>query len=140
MISTIQNFTKTSINQNPAIMYLKALNDIIESGKCILVPKDAEETNSGKIIIGYYDEQYYYLIAGEAYNQVVLYWKKSGISFPVKSDTVNKNLEQIGVLKTTKEGKQTRRTTKVYIKFTKDVKRYLKLEISQMKNILNNIG
>lgn len=121
-------------------MYLKALNDIIESGKCILVPKDAEETNSGKIIIGYYDEQYYYLIAGEAYNQVVLYWKKSGISFPVKSDTVNKNLEQIGVLKTTKEGKQTRRTTKVYIKFTKDVKRYLKLEISQMKNILNNIG
>lgn len=49
-----------NIKEEPAIMYLTAIQELITSNKCKLLKKDDSASNKSKSI-GYYDEEKYYL-------------------------------------------------------------------------------
>ena len=132
---TIKLHEQSTTNQDPAILYLMAIQELILSKRCKVVDKNENKNENN--IIGYKDDEYYYLIPGVAYNNVVEFWKKQNIEFPVGSDRVNKALDELKIIKTSLEGNTIKRTIKVTINGER--KRYLTIHRSSMENILNNI-
>ena len=132
---TIKLHEQSTVKQDPAILYLLAIQELILSKKCKLIEKN--KTNNEKSIIGYKDEDYYYLIPNLAYSNVIEFWKRQNIDFPVTSDRVNKALDELKVIKTSPEGNSIKRTVKASINGER--KRYLIIYRDVMDNILNNI-
>ena len=127
---------QSTTNQDPAILYLIAIQELILSKRCKVLDKN-ENKNENSNIIGYKDDDYYYLIPGVAYNNVIEFWKRQNIEFPVSSDRVNKALDELKIIKTSLEGNTIKRTVKNSINGER--KRYLTIYRRAMENILNNI-
>ena len=127
---------QSTTNQDPAILYLMAIQELILSKKYKVLDKNENKNENGNII-GYKDDEYYYLIPGLAYNSVIEFWKRQNIEFPVSSDRVNKALDELKIIKTSLEGNTIKRTIKVTINGER--KRYLTIHRNSMENILNNI-
>lgn len=117
IIRLIQEHERRTLNEDPAMMYLTAIKELIESG-AVKVSR-IDEKNADKKIIGYQDNEKYYLIPKTAYVEITKFWKGQGIEFPVKEGATNKALEKINAIECTREtnnGKEVvRRTKKIRI-------------------------
>ncbi len=85
----------------PAIKFIRALGDIIASGAVKLeklgTPSGAD--TSSKVLVGYYDDDYYYLISSVAYNQVCGFYLKQSENFATSSKALLKALADEGLIK-----------------------------------------
>ena len=135
IIDTIKSHEQYTVKQNPAILYLLAIQELIQSKRCKVIEKN--KPNNEKCIIGYKDDEFYYLIPNLSYSNVIDFWKRQNIEFPVTSDRVNKALDELNVIKTKVEGNSIKRTVKASINGER--KRYLIIYRDVMDKILNNI-
>ena len=135
LIDTIKLHEQSTVKQDPAILYLLAIQELIQSKRCKVIEKN--KPNNEKSIIGYKDDEFYYLIPNLSYSNVIEFWKRQNIEFPVTSDRVNKALHELNVIKTNVEGNSIKRTIKVSINGER--KRYLVIHRESMDKILNNI-
>lgn len=101
VIKLIQEHEKCIFNEDPAIMYLTAIKELIESGAINISNIGKEKLN--KKIFGYEDKEKYYLVPNITFNEVIKFWKNQGIEFPVTEKAVNKALDEIKAIEVTKE-------------------------------------
>lgn len=115
--NVIREHEKNNFNEDPAVMYLIALKELICSGQVKL--NSIKEDNKNNYFIGYKDEEKYYLLPKIAFEKIKKFWKGQGVEFPVGETAVNKALEKINAIEVSKEissGKETiRRTKKIKI-------------------------
>lgn len=140
IFNTIDLHEKSTTNQNPAYMYLIAIQQLVEGKKITLLnKKEPNEKNSN--IVGYYDEDKFYFIPNLIYESVRAFWKNQGIEFPVSMELVHKDLEELKVIETAIEKynntKRIRRTIK--IKLNRKSIRVLVIYREKMAYILENI-
>lgn len=126
-----------NIDADPAIMYLQAIEELLATNKCLLLFKNDTSINKSNGL-GYKDNENYYLIPQTAFAQVRIFWKGQGLEFPVSNDQVNKALDNLGIIKTSTEGGQTKRTVKATLG-NQGRKRYLIIDVKKMTDILNNM-
>lgn len=135
IIKLIQEHERRTLNEDPAIMYLTAIKELIESGAIKISKMD--EKNLDKKIIGYEDKEKYYLTPKMVFIEVIKFWKNQGIEFPVTENAAKKALEKIGAIEVKKEYKDgkyvIRRTEKITIRGRSS--RYLVI----YKNIYNKL-
>lgn len=124
---------KTNLQENPAIMYLQALQQLICDGEIKLRLK---EKNGDKSIVGYEDDEYYYLSSEVILKEIIKYWKKVSIEFTATSEMITKALDVLGAIKTAYEGGKVRRTLKI----SGDNRRFLIINKSKMKGIVNDVN
>lgn len=132
---TIKLHENSNINQDPAIMYLIAINELVSSNKCIL-SLVGEPNTEKQNIIGFKDKDFYYLIPNTAFIAVRNFWKGQGIEFPVSTEQVNKALDILKTIETSIESGKIRRTVKCNPS-GKSRGRYLKIYINKMNEIIN---
>lgn len=124
---------KTNLQENPAIMYLQALQQLICDGEVKLRPK---VKHGDKSIIGYEDDEYYYLSSEVMLQQIIKYWKKFSLEFTATSEMVTKALDVLEIIKTAYEGGKVRRTLKI----SGDNRRFLIINKSKMEEIVNDVN
>ena len=117
LANVIREHEKNNLNEDPAIMYLIALKELICSGQVKV--NSIKDDNKNNYFIGYEDEEKYYLIPKIAFEKIKKFWKGLDKEFPVGETAVNKALEKINAIEVSKErnsGKETiRRTKKIKI-------------------------
>ncbi len=137
LLQVIRVHEQSNVEDDPAIMYLKAIGEMISSNKCVLLSKDDTSINKSNVL-GYEDNEFYYLIPGTAFGLVRTFWKGQGLEFPVSNEQLNKALDILGVIKTENESGKIKRTIKATLgKLGR--KRYLTISIKRMTDILNNM-
>lgn len=124
---------KANLQENPAVMYLQALQQLICDGEIKLRLK---EKNGDKSIVGYEDDEYYYLSSEVMLREIIKYWKRFSIEFTATSEMVTKALDVLGAIKTAYEGGKIRRTLKI----SGDSRRFLIINKSKMEDIVNDVG
>ncbi len=129
-------------NESPGRMYLIALNEMISTGKCIV--KNLSETTTKKYsnIIGYSDENFYYLYSDTAYSEVIKFWKGQNIAFPLSKSKAHEALDALGVIKTEVVNNNGKKGVKRTVKFDPDHtgrKRYLTISKEKMLNSISDI-
>lgn len=134
MAQAIKLHEDTNTNQDPAIMYLIALDELISSNKCTLATL-GQPCSEKQNILGYKDEIYYYLIPETAFINIRNFWKGQGIEFPVSQEQINKALDNLGVIETSIESGKTRRTVKC-TPYGKKRLRCLKVDIEKYTKLL----
>lgn len=136
-IETIINVIKThenkNIKQKPEIMYLIAIQELLESNRMKLLTLN---DNSIKENYGYEDEDKLYLFPNLTFSEVQKYWNKQGIEFQISPEQINKELDNIGAIESKFEGKVKRRTLKIK---GKGDKRFLVIYKNKIDEILNCI-
>lgn len=137
IFNVIKTHENSNTEENPGIMYMIALQELILSKKCTLVSVDNCDSKKSSLI-GYKDDEYYYLIPQTSFSEIKSFWKGQGIEFPISNEQVNKALDILGVIKTSLESGQTKRTVKSNPD-KKGRKRYLTINIAKMNYILNNL-
>lgn len=99
--SMANEHAKFLIEDKPTIKFIRALGGMIASGAVkferVGTPPDADK--NGKIVIGYYDDDYYYFISSVSYNQVCGFYSKQGENFATSSKTLLKALADEGLIK-----------------------------------------
>ena len=99
--SMAADHSKFLSEDKPAIKFIRTLGDIIASGAVKLeklgTPLGADK--SGKILVGYYDDDYYHCISSVAYNQVCGFYSKQGENFATSSKALLKALADEGLIK-----------------------------------------
>ncbi|WP_326512264.1 hypothetical protein [Clostridium intestinale] len=134
IIDTIKLHEDNSTNQDPAIMYLIAIDELIRSNRCILL--EVGQTSSTRAnIIGYRDDSYYYLIPETSYNNVKSFWKNQGVEFPIGKESTHKALDKLNVIETVMESGKVRRTVKCTLDGNRT--RYLKIDRNIVSILLN---
>ena len=124
---------KANLQENPAVMYLQALQELICCGGIKLNSKDKK---GDKNVIGYEDEVYYYLSSELTLQQIIKYWNKLSIEFSATNEMISKALDVLGVIKITNEGGKIRRTLKI----SGDSRRFLIINKIKMEEIINEIN
>ncbi|MCC5910071.1 MAG: DUF927 domain-containing protein [Clostridiaceae bacterium] len=141
IIKTIKNHDKAMINEDPGIMYLQALNELIGTGRCRL-NKIGGNMSDNKSIIGFYDEEWLYIYPDTAFSQVMRFWKNQNIEFPINKKALHKELDRLGVIKTEidrSNGKETvKRTIKCNPDKTKKRSRYLMIYKDKMNKVISS--
>lgn len=131
--------------QHPAKVFLEALNELIISGTCRMAginDKNDESEHAGKII-GYYDNEYYYLLPETTYVAVKKHLTSMGKFFPFEMKRLLDSLEEISAIRievvTDEDGKKTKnRTHKKKIQNARP--RLLFLRRAVMDNVLDSIN
>ena len=135
IFNTIKTHEISNINQDPAIMYLTAIQELIASNKCKVIRLGENSLNKAKSI-GYFDDEKYYLFPQTAFAEVKEFWKHLNIEFPVSSEQVNKALDQLGIIEIKIEGNKKRRTLKIA---GHGNDRFLVINIEKLHQILSSI-
>ncbi len=93
---------------NPDVMYLVALNELIQSNKLKILDVDSNLTSSN--VIGYFDAENFYFFSKLAYAAVKQFWRDQGKMFSLGESATIKALDRNGILVTSVEGGVKRRT------------------------------
>lgn len=83
-------------DEKPTLMYLQAIHELVSSGNERL-DNIAIQGFTGKIL-GYFDNEYLYLIPGIAYAAVQEHFRQQGSAFPLTRLTIQKRLFEEGYL------------------------------------------
>lgn len=132
---TIKVHEQATTKEDPAILYLIAIQELLISKRCRVI-KNGEEHNNNNII-GFEDDEFYYLIPNVAYNFVREFWKGQAIEFPVSSEAVNKALDELKVIKTSIESNSIKRTVKATMNNKR--RRFLIINKEGINNIINKL-
>lgn len=133
IFKVIQEHQKRMSIQDPAIMFVIAINEFSNSGKYRIL--DKQDSSNYSNIIGYEDKDKYYLIPGTTLNAVKQYWKSQGSVFTMSKEGTNKALQLLDVIETEIEGGKTRRTIKV--KINNKYSRYLVIKKDRMLKVID---
>ena len=88
--------------ERPTVCFFEVLRDLLAQGKVRLEVREGigqvggEE--SGAELLGWYDDDYVYLLPGAAYNRVARFLRDEGLYFPIKVGTLRKHLWEEGFL------------------------------------------
>ncbi|KAB2459151.1 hypothetical protein F8160_00565 [Bacillus sp. CH126_4D] len=94
-ISIIKSQYLEMKTENPLNMYLNTIQELIISNKMPLRKLGKE---SGSQQYGWYDDDYYYLIPGMTYNNVLTFWEKRNKVFPLTIKKLHDRLYQMGLI------------------------------------------
>ncbi len=126
----IKDYSITSVDKQPELQFVIALIELINTNTIKLVHKDSGKP-SNMNNHGYYDDDFYYLIPGEAYTAVVNYYKKQGINFFTTKSKAFQNLENLGLIEVKDDSGKCRRTIPVSIK-NASLQRYLVIRKNEL--------
>jgi hypothetical protein len=88
--------------ERPTVCFFEVLRDLLAQGKIRLEVRDGigqvggEE--SGAELLGWYDDDYVYLLPEAPYNRIARFLRDEGLHFPVKVGTLRKQLFEEGFL------------------------------------------
>ncbi|MEN1761746.1 hypothetical protein [Anoxynatronum sibiricum] len=134
ILKTIELHSKKMYDENPGVMYLKAINMSLHTGKYKLLDLKNKHLASQDKPSLYCDDQYYYVHPEIGHHIAVHFWKDQGISYPVTKNGSFAHLDALGVLKKDADGK---RAVKCSIPMgTVDRPRYLMIERKAMEKVL----
>lgn len=101
LISHIHNMNSLLSCEKPSYLYLKAIEEMVLSNHCKLVPKG--KNNGSSNVIGWEDDEKIYLIPGVAYSYVIKYYKNLNIEFSKSIKSIHQELNDHGLIKTGKD-------------------------------------
>jgi DNA primase len=90
--------------EKPELLFTRAILEMITQGAVHFKPKNDLGLGEGVIgdrqgpLIGWYDEQIYYVLGSAAYHQVVTHYRQRGEMFPVNVRTLWKNMAEEAML------------------------------------------
>ncbi len=103
-VSLLYDMARSQARSNdqdkPALIFVRKLVSLIESGQAVLVKKDAKTTFLPKDCIGYEDEAYYYLFNDQAHRAVRKLCEDQGEVFTIHSRSLPKALAEEGLIDT----------------------------------------
>ena len=114
-----------------ALIFVRKLVSLIESGQAVLVKKDAKTTFLPKDCIGYEDEEYYYLFNDQAHRAVRKLCEDQGEVFTIHSRSLPKALAEEGLIDTA-NGENTKS-----IRFMNGTRRVLCLYKDRVRSIID---
>ncbi|MDY6877343.1 MAG: CHC2 zinc finger domain-containing protein [Chloroflexota bacterium] len=86
--------------EKPVEMYISALEQMFAQGTVFLRHRERPKQRAGTAeLLGWYDEQYWYLLPKAAYNAVWQFYRCSGVVFPDSERGVRVKLLEQGVLR-----------------------------------------
>ncbi|MBJ8153500.1 hypothetical protein [Bacillus cereus] len=94
-ISLIESQYIEMKTENPLNMYLNTIQELIISNKMPLRKLGKE---NGSQQYGWYDDEYYYLIPGMTYNNVLAFWERRNKVFPLTIKKLHDRLYQMGII------------------------------------------
>ena len=120
-------------NDKPAVVFVKKLYSLIESGAVAVTHKDLSvgEEPYPRNFIGFEDENYLYLNKDIAYRSVKLLCNEQGENFSLTSKALLKALAEEGLIKTTPSGNT------VSVRYAGKNSRYMVLDKSKTDTIVN---
>jgi hypothetical protein len=88
--------------ERPTVCFFAVLRDLLAQGKVWLEAREeigqVGGGESGAELLGWYDDDYVYLLPVASYNRVVRFLRDEGGHFPVKDSTLRKHLHEEGFL------------------------------------------
>ena len=88
--------------EKPEELFLRTLRELLTQGKvCLRHREDGTtlpEADERAELLGWYDEDYVYLLPQMSYNRVAKHFRDQGDPFPVRAQTLRKMLKEAGVL------------------------------------------
>jgi len=120
--------------ERPTLLFLQVLSGLVAQGKAKLYPKGNKEyiPEPGTELLGWYDDDYIYLLPEASYHLVARYLREEGRHFPVRETTLRKYLEEEGYL----DRGTTRHKTSTIRDGTK-VRRALRIRWERVKEYLD---
>jgi hypothetical protein len=84
--------------ERPTVCFLEVLGDLLAQGRARLESRDGEEKIGGEAVgselLGWFDDEFVYLIPDASYNRVARFLRDEGGHFPVKERTLRKHLHE----------------------------------------------
>lgn len=134
-VSLLYDMARSQARSNdqdkPALIFVRKLISLIESGQAVLVKKDAKTSFLPKDCIGYEDEEYYYLFNDQAHRAVRKLCEDQGEVFTIHSRSLPKALAEEGLIDTA-NGENTKS-----IRFMNGTQRVLCLYKDRVKSIID---
>lgn len=134
-VSLLYDMARSQARSNdrdkPALIFVRKLLSLIESGQAVLVKKDAKTTFLPKDCIGYEDEAYYYLFNDQAHRAVRKLCEDQGEVFTIHSRSLPKALAEEGLIDTA-NGENTKS-----IRFMNGTRRVLCLYKDRVRSIID---
>ena len=134
-VSLLYDMARSQARSNdqdkPALIFVRKLVSLIESGQAVLVKKDAKTTFLPKDCIGYEDEAYYYLFNDQAHRAVRKLCEDQGEVFTIHSRSLPKALAEEGLIDTA-NGENTKS-----IRFMNGTRRVLCLYKDRVRSIID---
>ncbi len=93
--------------ERPTVRFLEILGSLLAQGKALLRPRSVDTTGcdaAGSEFLGWYDEEFVYLLPEVAYNRTARFLRDEGGYFPVKERTLRKYLAEEGYLMQESDG------------------------------------
>jgi hypothetical protein len=88
--------------EKPEEMFLRTLRELLAQGKVYLRHREEGPILGEGVeraeLLGWYDDQFLYLLPQVTYNRVARHFRDQGDSFPVRESTLRKMLKEAGVL------------------------------------------
>jgi hypothetical protein len=88
--------------ERPTVCFFEVLRDLLAQGKVRLEAREGVGQigggEAGAELLGWYDDDYVYLLPGAPYNRVARFLRDEGMHFPVKASTLRKQLCEEGFL------------------------------------------
>jgi len=88
--------------ERPTVRFLEVLAELLTQGKVRLEARGGDGVIGGGAVgaefLGWYDQEFVYLLPGAAYNRVARFLRDEGAHFPVKERTLRKHLAEEGYL------------------------------------------
>ena len=134
-VSLLYDMARSQARSNdqdkPALIFVRKLVSLIESGQAVLVKKDAKTTFLPKDCIGYEDETYYYLFNDQAHRAVRKLCEDQGEAFTIHSRSLPKALAEEGLIEPA-NGENTRS-----IRFVNGTRRVLCLSKDRVRSTID---
>ena len=134
-VSLLYDMARSQARNNdqdkPALIFVRKMVSLIESGQAVLVKKDAKISFLPKDCIGYEDETYYYLFNDQAHRAVRKLCEDQGEAFTIHSRSLPKALAEEGLIEPA-NGENTRS-----IRFMNGTRRVLCLSKDRVKSVID---
>lgn len=121
----------------PTVRFLEVLAELLAQGRVRLEARDGAGGIGGDAtdaeLLGWYDEEFVYLLPGAAYNRVARFLRDEGGHFPVKERTLRKHLDEEGYLA---RGSDDRYTDVVWVSRNQKSERVLQLYRAQVESFI----
>lgn len=129
--------------EKPSTRFIVALSELLDSGEAVVNRLTGFEDNAlreeaGRPLIGWCDQNYYYLIPGETYKAIARYCREQGGRFPVSERSLWKALAQEGLVEISGTDKDRRYTIQQVIGRKK--KRVIKISAELISPLSDKTG
>jgi len=84
--------------ERPTVRFLEVLGDLLAQGRVRLKRARSEQSMGGGEDVGWYDDDYIYLLSDSSYNVIARFLRDEGSHFPVKERALHKALVEEGYL------------------------------------------